>query len=160
MNLALARENLKDRNVILKPVGLGDKEKKLRIYHSPQFGFAASSSQKTRDHNEEFEDVEIKAAYPELAGLGPISILKIDTEGHELPIIQSIRPLLPSISLLFLEVHSDLHRVYLDALLYEQFTLFFSRSEMAHRYCLAYVNKEALANHTVQIVAAPELLVA
>ncbi len=158
MNLAPARENLKQPNITLKPFGLGDKEKTIRIYHSPQFGFAASSSQKTRDHNNVFEDVEIKAAYSELAGLGPISILKIDTEGHELPIVQSLRPLLPNVSLLFLEVHSDLHRVYLDALLYEQFTLFFSRSDMAHRYCLAYVNKQALSNGSVQVVVAPELV--
>lgn len=157
MNLALARENLNRANVTLHPFGLGDTDKTIRIYHSPQFGFAASSSQKTRDHSEDFEDVQIKSAYSQLAGLGPISVLKIDTEGHELPIIQSIRPLLPSVSLLFLEVHSDLHRVYLDALLYEQFTLFFSRSEMAHRYCLAYVNKQALANGSVQVVVAPEL---
>lgn len=101
--------------------------------------------------------MKVKAAYPQLAALGPISILKIDTEGHELPIIQSIRSLLPNVTFLFLEVHSDLHRVQLAGLLYEQFNLFFSRSEMVNRYCLGYVNKQALARQAARMVVAPDL---
>lgn len=48
---------------------------------------------------------------------------------------------------------SDLHRVHLAGLLYEQFNLFFSRSEMVNRYCLGYVNKEASAGNFARAVA-------
>lgn len=50
--------------------------------------------------------VRIRKAYDALAFLGEIDVLKIDTEGSEPEILESIAPLLPCIRLIFLEWHS------------------------------------------------------
>jgi FkbM family methyltransferase len=143
--------------VDLRQVGLSDYNGNVDIYYSPAFGFAASSSVRTHDHTDGFETASIRRASEELADLGPITILKIDTEGHELRILTDISGSLHQVSVLFLEIHSDADRRHIDALLGTRFVLFYSRCDMTNRYKLSYVNRDALATGQIQVATAPEL---
>jgi hypothetical protein len=77
-----------------------------------------------------------------------ISLLKLDTEGAELPILNDILPMLPRIDALFVEYHSEADRLELDRMLTPTYTLFASRAEHPHRGLMCFVAKPILAGKT------------
>ena len=57
------------------------------------------------------------AGWLDEAGIDVIDVLKVDTEGCELPILQNIKDRLPAIRLIHLEYHSESDRREIDRLL-------------------------------------------
>jgi FkbM family methyltransferase len=74
-----------------------------------------------------------------------ISILKVDTEGLELPILHALAPWLARTDVVFLEYHSDADRLALDALLAPRFALVHARANEADRGANAYMARTTLA---------------
>lgn len=94
-----------------------------------------------------FEDVQIRQSSAELNDLlaGKRCVLKIDTEGCEVPILQDLGDLLSTIEILYLEYHSESDRRAIDGILASQFDLWWSKAESLHRGNLAYVSHRLLA---------------
>lgn len=163
-NRELFRANLTDLpNVELHPFGLGRTDERRTIHLSRQFGLGASSVMKTRDHEDESEEIELRAARATVASLlapgDSISILKIDTEGFEFVVLEELRDWLPRTDAIFIEIHSDRRRRDIDHLLAPWFELRHCDVPFAHRIKLLYLNHEALAVGRVTTAAAPEIFI-
>ncbi len=94
-----------------------------------------------------FEDVQIKQSAAELEDIlsGKRCLLKIDTEGCEVPILQDLRDLLNAVDILYLEYHSESDRRAIDSMLASQFDLWWAKTENLHRGNLVYVSHRLLA---------------
>jgi len=91
------------------------------------------------------EPVEIRDAGPFLdqQGIVPV-ILKIDTEGCEIPILQSLGNRIESVDVLYLEYHSEADRREIDDRIRGQFDLIFARAKLVHRGTLVYISHRLL----------------
>jgi FkbM family methyltransferase len=70
-------------------------------------------------------------------GISKVDLLKIDTEGCEVPILDSMRALLPGVQVVYLEFHSERDRRLIDGLLADTHLLgvarvFFGQGEVAY----------------------------
>jgi FkbM family methyltransferase len=75
-----------------------------------------------------------------------ISLLKVDTEGLELPILRALGNNLLTVDVIYLEYHSERDRRDLDQLLAERFVLFASQATKPDRGTVCYVRADSL-NH-------------
>lgn len=69
-----------------------------------------------------------------------IDVLKIDTEGCEVPILESIAPWLPETRVVYLEYHSERDRLAIDRMLCETHILVSGKSTYPHRGELCYAS--------------------
>lgn len=86
--------------------GLGDKNESLTLYQNPVNTGASSTSQQYSGASK--IKIEIKDAlevFKELS-IDEIDVLKIDTEGAEVPILKSLKPIFDKIHVIMLEYHS------------------------------------------------------
>jgi len=136
----LKKRYQKNTNVILEPLGISDEIGTKTFYENI---FHSTSSFEPLDQDSEYlqrkakvlgvsPDQIIKASYPvEITTLshyinhsvsGPIDVLKIDTEGHELACLHGLfsEPLRHSIEFIQLEVHND--DMYLNSHSFEEIT--------------------------------------
>lgn len=90
--------------------------------------------------------IELRRASSELArlGLDHISILKLDTEGCEVPILKDLEATLPRVETLLIEYHSEEDRREIDRLLGDSFLLFYSQSRSLHRGVVGYVARRLI----------------
>ena len=163
-NQALFRANLRGLpGVQLHPFGLGASDEQRTLHLSRQFGLGASSVVKTRDHEDESEEIELRSA-SEVVGslLAPdesISLLKIDTEGFEFVLLEQLKAWLPRTDAIFLEVHSDRRRRDIDRLLDQDFLLRHCEVPFGHRIKLLYLSRAAMLQKRVTSVFAPEIFI-
>jgi hypothetical protein len=91
----------------------------------------------------ETERVTLRRARPALVeiGLGGAggAVLKLDTEGCEVPILRDLGELLNAIDLIYVEYHSEADRRAIDALLAERFMLATATARYPHRGLNLYV---------------------
>lgn len=86
------------------------------------------------------------AVVPRLAGGANSILIKIDTEGCELEILQSINEIFPKIAAVFFEYHSENDRRKIDAFLAEhQMILFNSKADFCHRGNVLYIRDNILS---------------
>jgi len=125
------------------PYGLHDHDEVVKLYRSrwdPMSASIANSSENTED----FDEISLRAAKAvadELA-LDAIDVLKIDTEGCELPILKAWHDRLPSVRLLYLEYHSDEDRQAIDALMDATHVLAHAEIRRPHRGDVTYVARD------------------
>jgi len=81
-------------------------------------------------------------------GVERISILKLDTEGAELPILQDIAGMLEKVDAIMLEYHSEADRRAIDAMLAPRYMLFSAASPHPHRGTCCYVAKKMVQERT------------
>jgi FkbM family methyltransferase len=72
-----------------------------------------------------------------------IDVLKIDTEGCEVPILRGMRDLIPTVKVIYLEYHSEDDRREIDRMLADSHVLVHGRIAILHRGELTYVAKNA-----------------
>jgi FkbM family methyltransferase len=72
-------------------------------------------------------------------GIHVIDILKVDTEGCEVNILRNIANSLAKVKVIYLEYHSELDRILIDAILRKSHILFSSNATNSHRGELTYV---------------------
>jgi FkbM family methyltransferase len=145
-NFEYLRKNLANiPNAEIYPIGLSDRSGQRKLYrgvhHSMENSVVPSAG--TTD---DFEVIELRDAAGEFEarGLTDISILKIDTEGCELPILRTLRAWLGRIDLIYLEYHSDDDRRAIDQHLAEHFVMASSRAFRVHRGSALYLSRRII----------------
>jgi FkbM family methyltransferase len=156
-SLALLRRNVGALpGVEIHPCGLFDRDREVRLYHGRRQSMQHSvvPSIETR---EEFETIALRRASVILAELkiAAISLLKIDTEGCEVPILRDLADSLPHIDAIYVEYHSEQDRRDIDAIVAPLFILSHADSKHPHRGVILYVAKRIVA--AVPIYGAMEL---
>jgi Methyltransferase FkbM domain len=108
-------------------VGLSDRDATVPLYHGGEDSILGSVHR--RDVNtDDTEPVELRAAgeWAKAHGIDRIDVLKVDVEGCELDVLTSLRPLLPTVKVLYVEYDSRRARRDIDALLAGSHELWFS----------------------------------
>lgn len=144
----IARENLAPlSNVQLFPIGLHDHDHTAELFLGDQTHTTNSLRAGALFNGTATETVDLRRASTFLAGLGidQIDILKIDTEGCELPILRDIltryRP-----RAIHLEYHSDADRRALDTLL-ESYVVHSGTAYRPHLGVVTYLHPDAVPSH-------------
>ena len=91
-------------------------------------------------------EVQLRAAGAALAerGVEAVDILKLDTEGCEVPILRSLAGLLPSLGVVFVEYHDEEDRREIDRLLGGTHVLCQGRVLAPHRGEFCYLARSRL----------------
>ena len=76
-------------------------------------------------------------------GISYMDVLKIDTEGSEVEILESLRPFLPYVGILMVEFHSEKDRRSIDALL-ETHVLFDANIRQPDLGIVKYINARVI----------------
>ena len=125
--------------------GLGNTQTELELFEGQYSSMQASTikNEENKDQSVKIFILEAKDAMAK-AGVEKIDILKIDTEGMEIPIFQALQTFLPSTDVIYLEYHSEEDRHKLDAMFAQDFTLFHASVMEPDRGMLGYCNKRKL----------------
>jgi FkbM family methyltransferase len=125
--------------------GLADLDQRASLYLGS--GDSVTNSVCSSPHNTvKSVKVKIRAARAVLAqeGVDSVDILKVDTEGCEVPILISLADLLPHVGVLFVEYHDDDDRLEIDRLLRATHLLCQGRVLALHRGELCYFARSRL----------------
>jgi len=124
-------------------MGLLDRNKEAPLYLSWADTSAASIG-KSWLNTEHTQLIKLRdaAEWLQEENITQIDILKIDTEGCEVPILSRIASWLPSIQIIYLEYHNEPDRRAIDGLLSDSHVLVRSKAEFAHRGELVYVRAD------------------
>ena len=131
------------------PFGLFDRDCTAKLYHGSEASVTNSIGQSALNSGQ-YEEVALRRISSVLdeEGIGPISILKIDTEGAEVPILRDMEDRLDQVGAVFIEYHSDSDRREIDHLLGPRFVLYGAKVHRCHLGVLAYVAREIVAKRT------------
>ena len=121
--------------------GLSNEAGTVPIYSVNNEHWAASLNQMS--DNNAIEEVEIRKAADEVKKLDHINILKIDTEGHEIPILRDILTV-HTPDILFVEYHSEQDRLAIDQLIKDTMILGCTRAIFPNKGTNTYYNKKWL----------------
>lgn len=155
-------QNTLDCNVRRYHAGLSNLAGSAPLFHGEQDA-ACDSIRQPRDYfpttnvAEHAETVAILKTSDALNKLLPIDILKIDTEGSEIPILQSLRRLnysendnqpphypLEDIAVIHVEYHSEKDRLEIQKIVGQTHTLFHASTTQPHRGLLGYLRNDLL----------------
>lgn len=123
--------------------GLHEIESTVKLYKG-RMGGISDSIIPWNAVTDDFFLIPLKNAAAEMRRLkvDVIDILKIDTEGCEVPILRSIVKWLADIKVVYLEYHSELDRLLIDMILRKTHVLYSSHSTNPHRGELVYINND------------------
>ena len=114
----LKRNTAHDPRIHVHPYALSDHEKIAALYlHPANSGENSLKSGITTAVSAVQVRVENASTTMSQIGISYIDVLKIDTEGSEVEILESLRSLLPYVGILMIEFHSEKDRRDIDALL-------------------------------------------
>ena len=89
-------------------------------------------------------------------GIEQIDVLKIDTEGCEVPILRSLNRYLPEVKVLYVEYHSERDRRMIDEILADTHVLWRGHVNFAYRGEFCYLKRELVPDesetHTCEIL--------
>ncbi len=130
------------------PYGLLDREAECQLY-SGESQCAQHSIIPNPGTTSRHESVELRRAATELRarGVTEVSLLKIDTEGCELPILRDLLPALRRIDAIAVEYHSEEDRRAIDDLLAERFLLLHASAQGLHQGRVTYLAREIVQRH-------------
>lgn len=135
-------------------LGLYDRDCETVLYegHGQPAQNSVVLSPATEEHG---ETIRLAAAGPALdaLGIGAISILKLDTEGCEVPILESLGPRIDAMDMIYVEYHNEDDRRAIDRMLESRFVLFAARADRLHVGTMVY-----LARHRLERVPALDAL--
>lgn len=111
--------------------GLGDKNETLSLHQNP-YNTGASSTSKFYSGSKQV-NIEVRNAIEVFRKLdiSKIDVLKIDTEGAEVPILKSLEPMFDKIGIIMLEYHSVKDRKEIIRLL-KNFEFYSSERQISH----------------------------
>ncbi len=145
-NFALLRENVAPfPNIEPIAAGLSDADAELRLYHGREQSAQHSLFSSGMVREDESELVRIERASTAFAsrGVSSLDLIKIDTEGCEVPILRDLlREHRPGV--IYFEVHSESDRLEIDRILAPTHLLARGRITKPHRGQLAYARKDLL----------------
>jgi FkbM family methyltransferase len=142
----LSRNVRGESGMEIRRVAVGAEDSRMQLWAGAYSSMQASLLP-TEESGRESVTVEVRAIGPLLGELGVdrISILKVDTEGMELPILRALDDALADVEVIHLEYHSDEDRRDLDALLSPGHVHLASRASEPDRGTVTYVQRAALA---------------
>ena len=129
--------------------GLNNESIQIELFHGKDQP-AQDSIIMSKETAENSEVVNLVKASEEIAkkGIKEISILKIDTEGCEVPILSEFQLLEnANIDMIYIEYHSEDDRLTIDRLLSSDFLLFHSSANAVHRGTNGYISKDLCKKH-------------
>lgn len=126
--------------------GLSNESSELKLYLGNSQCLQNSLYQSV-EVNTNFEIATMKPASTELKEImsGKRCLLKIDTEGCEVPILEEIKDYLDTVDILYLEYHSEEDRRIIDNLISSQFSLCWSKASTVHRGNVMYISQRLLS---------------
>ena len=141
-------------SVQIRRAALGAEDGEARLF-SGQYSSMQHSLAPNAENTGDFEWVPVLAARAAIESLGApaYSILKIDTEGCELEILESLGDLLQSVNVIYLEYHSEADRLAIDQLLAPPFVLHTARANGPHRGTNAYIRCDVLESCNASLEA-------
>lgn len=156
--LALLRDNVEPlRNVRVFPFGLHSSAKTLSLFHGKNDSVESSVCPSTRTASDVEQICLVDAArFLSEQGIESVDILKIDTEGCEVPILRSLSRHLREVKVLYVEYHSDRDRRMIDEMLAETHVLWRGQVKFAYRGEFCYLKRELVPDesetHTCEIL--------
>ena len=137
----LKKNTMSFSNIFCYNYALGSKNDRVFLHHGKEH-CAQNSIYKSGTTSLHGEMVLMRKASEVISELGvkEISILKLDTEGSELPILSDIYPKY-NVKVIYIEYHSEKDRIRIDRLLQRDYFLAFSKSTKIHRGRIAYILK-------------------
>lgn len=148
-----ARENVEylNRNlgglpdVVIHPYGLSDRSSEVKLFHGRSQTLQHSTVASAEVDVSDFETIRIESTFDALFPiLKPGTLLKIDTEGCEVPVLNALKERRFDLSIIYLEYHSENDRRTIDRMLEDTHIQFYCESRIAHRGNVAYVLKTLL----------------
>lgn len=142
--LAYLRINAPRARAEIFELGLGETDARLPLYQGSHSTVTASLSPRDLTRAGPTEAVEIRAGGEALAraGVSSVDLLKIDTEGAEVPILNSLAPILPGIRLVYLEFHSETDRLRIEAIFAATHVLWAGTIDRASSGQLVYLRRD------------------
>lgn len=144
-SLELLRHNTADlQNIHVHPYGLTNRDGRAVMMLHPQNTGQNMIVPATALGAESIE-VQVRdagKAFSQL-GLGYVDVLKVDTEGCEIAILESLKARLDYIGIVLLEYHSEADRRHIDQLL-GKFTLIGAKAGNINVGTLKYINQQLL----------------
>lgn len=125
--------------------GLSDEDAELKLYlgRSQCLQHSVIPSIEVSDN---FEMIKLRKASDVINKISEgRSILKIDTEGCEVQILNSLKKFLDTVDIVYLEYHSERDRITIDTILSPMFSLWHSAADKVHRGNLAYLSHQLLS---------------
>ncbi|MGE3313779.1 MAG: FkbM family methyltransferase [Planctomycetaceae bacterium] len=144
---SFAVENLRPFDgVQVFPFGWYDKNCRVPLY-TGKVASVTSSIVPSFETGDSTVEIELRQASTELDRLmlEHVSILKLDTEGCEVPILLDLEPMLDRVESLLIEYHSERDRREIDRILADRFALYYSQSRSLHRGVVGYVANRLVA---------------
>ena len=145
------------RNISVFPFGLFSSDRTLSLFKGKNDSVESSVCPTTRTAGEG-ERIRLVGASQFLSqhGIENVDILKIDTEGCEVPILQSLGDYLPEVKVLYVEYHSERDRRMIDGILAETHVLWRGQVSFVYRGEFCYVKRELVPDenetHTCEIL--------
>ncbi len=139
------------------PYGLHDHDGNIKLYQGARHGMECSVIPSACT-SQDYEMIQLRQAISEIVSHCPerIAILKIDTEGCEIPILRNIAPILDRVDYIYIEYHSEEDRLEIDSMLSPLFVLCGAHTTLPHRGGNVYLSKtHAFAQYWEQRLKLP-----
>lgn len=135
-------------NVEAFQCGLLDREAEMPLY-TGESQCAQHSIIPNAGTTSRHEQVRLRRASDEMKarGVSEIALLKVDTEGCEVPILRDLLPALPRIDAIAIEYHSEEDRRAIDDLLAERFLLLHAAAQGLHQGRVTYLSRDVVRRH-------------
>lgn len=147
--LALLRHNARgcDR-ITVHALGLLDQEGGAVLHHGDAHD-QQHSLMASRETGQRAEAVQIRRARDFIAEVGVPGVLKVDTEGAEVPILRDLAEaqLLERIEVVYYEFHSRIDRIELDGLLQRTHVQFAAQQDGIHRGTCSWLHRRRFEMH-------------
>ena len=147
-NFGYLTQNLQDINhITLNPFGLSDTTKNTTLFQGKTQCLQYSIFKNT-EVSESGEQIQLKAAFDEVKEIiENQTVIKIDTEGCEFPILNSIKTLFNQLQVIYLEFHSEKDRIGIDNLLNQTHGLWNASVKHPHRGDVCYLHRSLWENN-------------
>ena len=146
-NLAYLKRNLPQiPHTEIIECGLSNRDGVAQLFHGKLHGLQHSIHPSIEVDQSDFEIIQLRNAATELhSKIIPGTLVKIDTEGCEMEILQAVAHELKNIALIYLEYHSEQQRRDIDAIFASTHCLLCSNALQVHRGNVAYISNDAMA---------------
>jgi len=133
--------------ISVQPVGLFDGPAQVPLYGGTSQCAQASVSLSVETRQDVTETITLVPARSAIGDIEGPAILKLDTEGCEVPVLRDLGDTIDAFDVIYVEWHSDRDRRRIDALLGERFALWKTQAHAVHRGTAAYLHTRVLQAH-------------
>lgn len=134
-------------NVVVHPVGLHATDQEVPLYRGDEDSITSSIFRRSVNLDEsEVVRLRSAAAWAAEHDIAAIDVMKLDVEGCEVDVLESLAPLLPAVKVLYVEYDDRSARRRIDDLLRETHELYFAMLMALDQGDCIYLAKD-LADH-------------